>query len=111
MQYTLTYVAQRVDDGGVQILQSGATTVNKGPVNTFHSNNVIWTPAWDQYGAGLQASAAAYFQAQLGQYQQAFLEGLAGQNKLFLPGGGAYLCNQVMFNADGDLLTNLAFNG
>ncbi|KAI5461886.1 hypothetical protein BGZ63DRAFT_356267 [Mariannaea sp. PMI_226] len=111
MQYTLTYVAQRVDDGGVQILQSGATQIDKSTVNTYHSDSVIWTPPWDQYGSGLQSYAATAFQSKLGQYQQAFLEGLAGQNKLFLPGSGSYLCNQVMFNNDGDLLTNLAFNG
>ncbi|EEU35081.1 uncharacterized protein NECHADRAFT_82426 [Fusarium vanettenii 77-13-4] len=111
MQFTLVYVAQRVDDGGVQILQSGTTEVTKGPVKTYHSDGVKWTPTLDEYGATLQTSAAAAFQAQLGQYQAALLEGLAGQHKLFLPGGGSYLCNQVMFNAAGDLLTNLAFNG
>ncbi|RSL48510.1 hypothetical protein CEP54_012868 [Fusarium duplospermum] len=111
MQFTLVYVAQRVDDGGVQILQSGTPEVTKGPVKTYHSSGVKWTPSLGEYGATLQTYPASVFQAQLGQYQAALLEGLAGQHKLFLPGGGSYLCNQVMFNAAGDLLTNLAFNG
>lgn len=84
MQFILVYVVQRVDDGGVQILQSGTTEVTKGPINTYHSDNAKWTTSLDEYGATLQSSDVVAFQAQLGQNQAALLGGLAGQHKLFL---------------------------
>lgn len=111
MQYQLNFAVTRVDDGGLQILSTTAPQVTNGDVNTSQSEGQIWTPPLDQYGRTLQQTAFSQFQANLNYYQTAFVNGLAGQNKLILPGAGTYLCNNVMFTNAGDFTTNLFFNG
>jgi hypothetical protein len=111
MKYQLNFAVTRVDNGGLQILATTAPQVQNGDVNWQQSESVTWTPPLDQYGQNLQQWAFSNFQANLGYYEQAFLNGLAGQNKLVLPGAGDYLCSNVMLTDAGDLVTNLAFNG
>jgi hypothetical protein len=110
MQFTLKYAITRVDDGGLQILAIAAPESTASPVS-IDNGPLTWSPPLEQYGPMLQNQSFANFQRNLGLYNTAFLNGLAGQHKLFLPGAGDYLCNNVMFSKRGDLLTNLVFNG
>jgi len=111
MTYTLAFAAVRVDTGVLQIMATAPPQVEEGAVNWNNSDTVRWTPPLADFGKSLQDYAFSVFQRSLGSYEQAFLKGLAGQNKLVLPGSGDYLCNKVMFSKRGDLLTNLVFNG
>lgn len=109
MGFSLDYAVTRVDSGGLQILATGAG-VQITPSNVEFDGD-DWSPPWAPYGQWLQSRIASTFSSMLGYYKDQFLGALAGQHKLILPGAGSFLCNQVMFSAQGDLLTNLAFNG
>lgn len=112
MTFSLDYAVTRVDSGVLQILPYGnGIQITPSNVEYDHSDNCEWTPPWEGYGQQIQTQTTAAFTSYLNSYETEFKSALAGQHKLVLPGAGDYLCNQVMFSAAGDLLTNLAFNG
>ncbi|KAJ6111871.1 hypothetical protein N7523_007932 [Penicillium sp. IBT 18751x] len=112
MGFSLDYAVTRVDSGGLQILPTGkGVQITPSNVEYDHTDNVDWTTPWDVFGGEVQRQISSTFSNSLHSYEKEFQSALSGQHKLILPGAGEYLCNQVMFSAMGDLLTNLAFNG
>ncbi|PVF91370.1 hypothetical protein CPB86DRAFT_770749 [Serendipita vermifera] len=97
-----------VSDGGLQIARigGGCTSVGKS-----ESAGIDWTIEWKKWVEQISESINSVFKQNLGGLENALIEALAHQHKLFLPASGVFLMQDAKFNNRGDLLARLHYNG
>ena len=102
-----------VSDGGLQIARipdpPGTDAITVTGVSSNEGLN--WNTPWDQYEDAIRNGVNDFFQSKLSNAENDLVYGLANQNKLFLPAGGTFLMEGAEFNARGDLLAFLHYDG
>jgi hypothetical protein len=102
-----------VGDGGLQIARisdppgTDAITVT----GRSSSEGLDWNTPWSEYEEHIRQGMDDFFQSQLSNVENTLIDGLAHQHKLFLPASGTFLMEDAEFNARGDLIAFLHYNG
>lgn len=102
-----------VSDGGLQVSRlpdiSGVSAITV--TGTSSSDGLDWDTPWPSYEEEIRRGMDTYFNSKLAQVENVLVDGLANQNKLFLPGSGTFLIQAAQLNARGDLIATLHYNG
>ncbi|RHZ62474.1 uncharacterized protein CDV56_108562 [Aspergillus thermomutatus] len=109
ISWSISLAMASVEDGGLEVnIVPNSNTVN---VSYDHDGDMQWETPPFILAARWKEMLQGGMQSALQRVEKNLLYALANQQRLFLPGKGSYLMKNPIFNAQGDLLVDLSFNG
>ncbi|KAK3373916.1 hypothetical protein B0T24DRAFT_679302 [Lasiosphaeria ovina] len=107
----LDFALGAVTDGGLDITRYDDGTPAVVTTHESHDAGIAWMVDYETYVEEIDEWITSYLDENISWLTDDLSAALANQHKLFLPGSGIFLMSDAKFNARGDLLATLAYNG